>query len=240
MSPTLPNDPKIYFPDESALILFYQSAGAQFLRPYEMRGENIHDKLQNDMKFRNSYLEVYSRGMFDYCETISSYMPEECANMMDIGCGLGMVPLILSNKYHNTPNFWMLDKSVDIKDIKRAHGSFHNDGYIFTASLQTTSDFLFLNGIDPALIHLLEVNPSVFNKVPDLDLVLSRNSWGFHYPLSTYIDEVCLKLKETGRAIIDVRKGTGGMEILNDRFSHIKIALDSPKSLRVIASNSPI
>ena len=210
-----------------------------------MRGENVLLKLLDDVEFRNNYFKLYQTGILDYCASISPYVQEECTNIMDIGCGIGLVPLLLFNECKVTPNFWLLDKSIDIKEMDRAHingyaGGFHSENYIFTASLQVTYNFFCMNGIETDRIHLLEVDQGVFDKVPELDLILSRNSWGFHYPISTYIDDVCLKLKKTGRVIIDVRKDSDGLEILSDKFSYVKIASDSKKSNTVIASNSPI
>lgn len=39
-----------------------------------------------------------------------------------------------------------------------------------------------------------------------LDLVISLVSWGFHFPVSTYLDQVHDLLREGGRLILDLRK----------------------------------
>ena len=67
------------------------------------------------------------------------------------------------------------------------------------------------------------------------DIIFSSISWGFHYPVSTYIDEVVKTLSERGHLIIDVRKGTDGLNILQKHFTTIDIVSDTKKYHRVCA-----
>lgn len=46
-------------------------------------------------------------------------------------------------------------------------------------------------------------------------------AFGFHYPVSTYLDAVWEALSPGGRAILDVRDATGGGDEVRDRFGNL-------------------
>ena len=51
-----------------------------------------------------------------------------------------------------------------------------------------------------------------------IDFVISTISWGFHFPVSTYLKSVANVLSENGILIIDIRKDTGGENELKTEF----------------------
>ena len=92
------------------------------------------------------------------------------------------------------------------------------------------------NGISGEKIHLLEVNEKYVIKAPrEMDLVVSLISWGFHYPLSTYLDQVYGLLKTRGHLIIDLRHGHDVLEELKSKFSSVTKISKSKNSCRVLA-----
>ena len=69
------------------------------------------------------------------------------------------------------------------------------------------------------------------------DVVISIISWGFHYPVSTYLEDVHEALVPGGVAILDIRNGTDGVAALRRRF-HVE-QIDGPsrgKSHRYLAT----
>lgn len=94
-----------------------------------------------------------------------------------------------------------------------------------------------LNGINEAKIHLFEVPSN--NQISidcSFDLVISLISWGFHYPLSQYMDDVYELLNENGALILDLRKKTKDKAILQDRFSGVKQIAEGQKYYRMLAT----
>ena len=43
--------------------------------------------------------------------TFQNFLPENANNIMDIGCGLGIIDILLNNFYNNKINFYLLDKN---------------------------------------------------------------------------------------------------------------------------------
>ena len=68
-----------------------------------------------------------------------------------------------------------------------------------------------------------------------LDLVISLISWGFHYPVAVYADQVREILRPGGRVILDVRKGTDGREQLEARFPRVLQISETRKKERLCA-----
>ena len=51
-------------------------------------------------------------------ETFKNHLPENAKNIMDIGCGLGIINIYLNKIFDNYPNFFLLDKNRIDKKIK--------------------------------------------------------------------------------------------------------------------------
>ena len=48
--------------------------------------------------------------------TFKNFLPKNLNNIMDIGCGLGIIDILLNNFYSNDVNFYLLDKNkIDLK-----------------------------------------------------------------------------------------------------------------------------
>ncbi|MGK0448192.1 MAG: SAM-dependent methyltransferase, partial [Polaribacter sp.] len=90
------------------------------------------------------------------------------------------------------------------------------------------------NGILESNVFLQEAtvdNKITFNK--KFDLIISIISWGFHYPVETYLDEVFDNLKPGGTLIVDVRKDSNGLELLTTKFGNHMILGDFKKHYRL-------
>lgn len=175
---------------------------------------------------------LYSQDMEKEYTTLKDFLPNSVENILDIGCGVGGIDVFLYRHYNANINIYLLDKSAVDKKVFyffEQTGSFYN-------SLHLAQELLILNGVDKTKIHTQEVTDK--NKIlfqENFGLIISLISWGFHYPVSTYLDEVYNKLKTGGILIIDVRKDTGGGELLKKKFGSISIVLDEEKYQRVLA-----
>ena len=160
--------------------------------------------------------EQYFSLMSEKASSLLPYIPSKTASILDIGCGIAALDLVL---YRNlrSPKLYLLDKSISEDRIWyefKDKGAFYN-------SLDLAKNTLLLNGVVEDKIEVLEAPDDGVIKLPEksVDLVVSTISWGFHYPVSTYLKSVVRILSETGILIIDIRRDTGGEAELEEYFS---------------------
>jgi hypothetical protein len=96
---------------------------------------------------------------------------------------------------------------------------------------------LVSNGIPEETIFIQEAtNDNVINFDKKFNLVLSLISWGFHYPVSTYLDVVYEKMVPGSVLVIDVRRWQGGLELIQKKFGNAKVVYEGGKHDRVVAT----
>jgi SAM-dependent methyltransferase len=91
------------------------------------------------------------------------------------------------------------------------------------------------NGIGRDRIHTAEIGDD--GRIPfdcPIDLVLSLLSWGYHYPISVYLDQVSDLLTPGGTLVVDVRKPSDGEELLHERFPSLTVIYETEKYRRVV------
>ena len=76
-------------------------------------------------------------------ESIKNYLPKKADNIIDIGCGLGIINIFLNKIYNNQPNFFLLDKNRIDKVIKYGFSS----DYESYNDLKETRNLLIKNNI---------------------------------------------------------------------------------------------
>lgn len=164
---------------------------------------------------------------------IDSHLPGRANRILDIGCGVGGIDVLLNDHYQaQSPQFFLLDKSQLDPTV---FYDFHKQTAFYN-SLDLARQMLKLNGVAEPAIHCLEATPD--NRIQmegGIDLAISLISWGFHYPVSTYVNEVARVLTPGGGVILDVRKGTTGLKELRDCFPEVKVLVEKPKYLRLLA-----
>jgi len=164
---------------------------------------------------------------------IKDFLPSKAINLLDIGCGIGGINIFLSQHY-NSPEtaHYCLDKTQTDKIYYgfKQRAAFYN-------SLEYTKEFLSLNGINN--IHLLPANDkNTIESNATFDLIFSLISWGFHYPVETYLDQAYSLLNSGGHLIIDIRKNTNGLTTIKERFANIKTISETDKKIRIVAIKS--
>lgn len=178
--------------------------------------------------------DLYMEDMAHEYAVIKNALPEECRSVLDIGCGIAGINIFIQKHYNNEDlKFYLLDKSAvedNVFYLFNARGAFYN-------SLDLARDTLMSSGIKKQNIALLEANEkNDISVAGSLDLIISLISWGFHYPIATYLDRVHEILSEKGRLIIDVRKETDGLDLLKSRFSNVQIIEETTTRQRVVCS----
>lgn len=168
----------------------------------------------------------------DYC-MIKEYLPTECSKVLDIGCGIAGIDFFLFGHYGESHmDFFLLDKDDVNKRIYygfRATGAFYN-------SLAVSKTMLNKNGIPLDNIHLISATTdnNINVKNAKVELIVSLLSWGYHYPVTTYLDQAFMVLKPGGAMILDVRKETAGLDELKKKLN-TEIISEEDKYYRVCA-----
>ncbi len=134
--------------------------------------------------FQNKNLEQITEHLFfQEIETFKKYLPKSAINIMDIGCGLGIIDIKLNNFFSNKPNFFLLDKNRIDKKIKYGF----NLNYESYNNLNETKNILLENNIEDKCINLFDVEKNM--KITEkMDLVISLKSMCYHYPLEIYLE----------------------------------------------------
>jgi len=183
---------------------------------------------------RDAIKQLYCEDMSIEYETIRDHLPQTCQNILDIGCGMAGIDIFLFQHYQSDTNidYFLFDKT----EINRKVFYGYKEKSAFYNSLILAKRFLTLNGIDESKIHTMEVPSN--NKISidiSFDLVISLISWGFHYPLSQYLDDVYELLNDGGTLILDLRKTTQDKAVLQDRFDSVKQIAEGQKYYRMLA-----
>ena len=179
---------------------------------------------------KKAIMEAYEKDMQDEYDEIKNFLPVKVNNILDIGCGLGGIDVFLNLHYNaQKPRFYCQDKT---KTDTVFYG--FNKTAAFYNSLENTKQFLQLNGIQN--INILEADSTYKISTDEkFDLIISLIAWGYHFPVDTYLDEVYLHLNNNGHLIMDIRKNTNGIEILEQKFSKIIHIKETEKKIRVMA-----
>ena len=133
--------------------------------------------------FQKNNLESLTEDLFKReLNTFEKYLPATIENIIDIGCGLGILHIYINRMYQNKPSFYLLDKNTIDSKIKYGFSKNYESYNV----LNETKNILLNNGVMREQIHLKNVDEefTIFNKI---DLVISLKSMGYHYPIENYI-----------------------------------------------------
>ncbi len=149
-------------------------------------------------------------------ESIRAELPAAPTRILDIGCGVAAIDALLFRHYSGRSDleFILLDRS-ELAGPPRYGFSTRREFY---NSLSVARTLLRTNGVSLARVHTLEAPDANPCRLPAADLIVSLASWGFHYPVSTYLEPTWNALSVGGVLILDVRAGLGEEEVLADRF----------------------
>ena len=151
-------------------------------------------------------------------ELIKNYLPKKAENIMDIGCGLGIINIFLNKIYNNQPNFFLLDKNRIDKVIKYGFSS----DYESYNDLKETRNLLINNDILPSSINTFDVEKD-FQIDTKIDLVISLKSMGYHYPIDQYLRLFQTCCDENTSFIFDVSEGYYNESLFKKHFESIDI-----------------
>lgn len=114
--------------------------------------------------------------------SINEYLPQNVKNIIDVGCGLGIIDIFLNRFYKKNLNFYLLDKNKIDKKIKYGF----SEDYESYNDLEETRNLLLNNDLNESTINIIDVDKKIEIK-EKIDLVISLKSMGYHYPFENYI-----------------------------------------------------
>ncbi len=169
--------------------------------------------------------------LVDYDELIKGHwLPESCSDILDIGCGMAGIDVLLYRHY-GKPFLFLLDGDGQVES-RADKINFHPEGMKPFNDMAAMKELLELNKVDLGQVFTLPIG---YEGDPRrVDLCISLLSWGWHYPVKTYLDLVCRCLRPGGRLILDLRAGMGGeRDLANAGFELIGTVRSGPKGSRL-------
>ena len=158
--------------------------------------------------------------------------------IVGIGPGVAGLEVLISERVRQeshgaAPRIVLIDKS----GIEPIQYGFSERAAVYN-SLGLSRRVLELNGQPAEAIDTIDAD-EVGNWEERLsgrvDLITSLIAWGFHFPVRTYLDFACRTLSPSGRLILDVRRETDGLEVLNSAFRSVEVIHEDMKFQRVLA-----
>ena len=151
-------------------------------------------------------------------DIIRSYLPAKAENIIDIGCGLGIINIFLNKIYNNKTNFYLLDKNRIDSKIRYGFSS----NYESYNDLNETKKLLVDNNISKDNIQTINVESEIIID-QKIDLVISLKSMGYHYPLDEYLGLFNDCCKKDTTFIFDVTEGYYDKSLLKKYFEEVEI-----------------
>lgn len=229
-------------PDSATKFILFQRTAYSSLPDFHLLGAlrkiipfvNYNRMVELEAKLRVQKIKaMYLADMEEEYLCIRSALPDNCTRILDVGCGVAGIDIFLYGHYeHEKAEFHLLDKSEVTESV---FYDYHKKGAFYN-SLEVAKETLQLNGINAQNVYLHEATED--NEITadgGFDLVLSLISWGFHYPVETYLERVYELLNRGGVVILDVRKGTGGLELIAQKFGEFSVISERRKYLRLRA-----
>ena len=160
---------------------------------------------------RDKIARAFSDGLARDLESLQPYLPDRAASVLDIGCGLGGIDILLYRHYApDSPSLALLDREGVSTEL---FYGYEEEAAHYT-SLSEARRLLEQNGVPRGAITTWNADRDGYPVGHRFDLIISLISWGFHYPLGTYLDEVRRTLAEGGTLILDVQEDSGAEKAL--------------------------
>jgi len=154
--------------------------------------------------YKGDFVAAYNADLESTYQSIKNHLPADGV-ILDIGCGMGGIDVLLSQHYRGRADITLLDKQGVSPEI---NSGFHLDAGQFSHYCRF-DDAMALLGANGVTAKTVDIGREPFPDGP-FSIVISLLSWGFHYPIDTYSPNVA----SGGIIVADVRHGTGGIKAL--------------------------
>lgn len=178
-----------------------------------------------------SWAQAYRQDLQREFELLRPWLPQPCKKMLDVGSGMGGLDILIQRYYNwgrGGCESWLLDGSVctDIDpELEHDHDMPFNDA-------QLTFDFWRMNAVKVP-VYVPADNPVI---PPDVffDLIISTQSWCFHYAPSTYLSLVNAHSHDRTWLMVDVRKRGDWLHELAKHWTVDKVLIETEKYVRLL------
>lgn len=171
---------------------------------------------------RVRWTQAYKESLAGDFESLKPWLPSAADRVLDIGSGMGGIDIFLA-KHFKQPEIWLLDGDEDSPVMVRHDQPFN--------CMRTARRFLALNGVS----SIVTVSPGTELQPAPCDLIVSLQSWCFHYSPAVYLEWVKKCCRPGTVLILDVRKGyIWWRRDLGAAFEAIGIAKEGEKFDRVV------
>ena len=193
------------FSDQDVINLILQRS--EIIKDQTRSGKAVKDWTQGDATQLRSIAEKLGDDLIyraagiiwlEYMEIFESIQTLSTLKVADIGCGYALFDYFL---YEDFKSDIFL---IDIEETKERHFGFSKSGAAYS-SLPVARQFLQDNGVPTEKIFCLNPEQDNVMDLPEMDLVVSFISCGFHYPVATYDNFFKNRIRPGGGIILDVR-----------------------------------
>ena len=171
---------------------------------------------------------AYYNDMSSAYSDIVKHIPAGYSSVLDIGCGIGGIDVLLGQKNPEC-EFAMLDRDGMESTI---YYGFKESGAKYNY-LSYTTQFMVSNGISENKIKTYNADAQQWPE-GTFDVILSLISWGFHYPISTYLYAAYNAMHSKSVMILDIRHNSNGYDQLLGVFNHVRVIRRYSKCNRII------
>jgi hypothetical protein len=187
--------------------------------------------LKEQRNFKPIQKRLYVNGINKQYRQYKNYLPSSCKSVLSIGCGLAVPDLPLYEHYDQSDDikFYLFDRTQ--LDEKILHG--YNQQSSFFNDLDLAKEIFVDYGVKEENIFLVHANNKNLKKLSKMDIITSFLSWGFHFPINVYLENIIELMHKNTILIIDIRKNTGDFEILQKNFD-INIINQGSRTYRLI------
>ena len=181
---------------------------------------------------RHSKIEhLYSADLLGEFRDFRPFLPSNVRRVLDIGCGMSGIDAVISRHFSHSISIDLVDK----EGTSKLYYGFEESAAYYS-SLNKALELLVLNGVPRKNIRTTNIHSDPIPTDTCYDLILSLLSWGHHYPVATYLDYVRSRLAPNGVVILDIRRGTDGVERLSRCFRKLEVISSTPKGDRICAA----
>jgi hypothetical protein len=207
--------------------------------PFKLRLASFYDKWLLPLIERRRGDAIFAKYFEDMSmeyESLKRALPPKVSNILDIGCGIAGIDVFLCSHYNKAVNLYLMDRS----ELSRVRYGF-DKSHAYYNSLDLTREFLLSNGVPDGRIVTIDIGRDTFPSNVSFDLIFSLISWGFHYPVSTYLDEAHDALAKDGLLILDLRRKADDKRQLTQKFgAEPEIIYETEKFERVLVRKARV
>lgn len=157
---------------------------------------------RNDPKCPRGWQIKYAERVQREFSDMKFWMPQRCHSLLNIGSGFAGIDALLVRHFHYQ-NVHLVDG-----DGSRSRSVGFHANLLPWNDVRIGAQFLMENANCLVTMSIVPPCPEPWKA----DLIISLKSWGHHYPVREYLQLAQKSLNDGGVIIMDIRKGTNGVE----------------------------